>query len=266
MKKPDGANPAKLLWFVVIVFIAYVIFKSPGWFMNKPIPGSLIMMYMFFAVVAALLVMTSTDESTQGLFAPIKALVEDPSKKIIRNAVFVIAPIVGALITYNQIKPGFDAPVELRATHPAPPTIMKAYDKTFNLATLENPFRKLQTENPEKFKEAVKEGGAVYFKNCFFCHGDKLDGKGHFAQGFNPLPLPFQGKDTIAQLQESFVFWRISTGGPGLPKEATPWLSAMPVWHTFLSEDEVWKAILFIYDYTDNAPRSWVSANSKKDG
>ncbi len=251
----------KLLQLVIVVLIAYVIFKAPGWF-GTPIPGSLIIMYMFFVVVGALLVMTSSEESTQGLFAPIKALVEagqSPSMKmrIIRVVVFAAVPIVGALLTYNRIRPGFEPPVELRATHPAPPSIVKAFKKTYDLATLENPFRKLQKENPEKFKEAVKEGGNVYFKSCFFCHGDKLDGKGHYAQGFNPLPLPFQGMDTIAQLQESFVFWRISTGAHGLPKESTPWHSAMPVWQNFISEDEIWKAILFIYDYTGNAPRSW---------
>ncbi|HXI10170.1 MAG TPA: cytochrome c, partial [Thermodesulfobacteriota bacterium] len=162
-----------------------------------------------------------------------------------------------AIITYNQVKPSFEAPVELRATHPAPPSTMRAYGKTFNLATLENPFRKVAKENPEEFKSLVKAGGEVYFKNCFYCHGDKLDSHGHYAQGFNPLPLPFQGKDTIAQLQESFVFWRISTGGPGLPKESTPWISAMPIWKDLLTEEEIWKSILFIYDYSGNVPRSW---------
>lgn len=247
----------KLVQFIVLVLIAYGVFKAPGALMGKPIPGSLIIMYMFFAVVTILLVMTSTEESTEELFAPIKALVEDPGKAAVRNVIFVVVPVIGAALTYNGVKPGFEAPVELRATHPAPPSSLRAFNKTFNLGTLANPFRKIEKEDPARFKELVKEGGIVYFKNCFYCHGDKLDGKGHYAQGFNPLPLPFQGKDTIAQLQESFVFWRISTGGPGLPKESTPWISSMPVWQNLLSEDEIWKAILFVYDYTGNVPRSW---------
>lgn len=246
----------KLLQFAILVLIAYGIFKAPGWF-GVPIPGSLIIMYMFFAVVAILLVMTSTEKSTQELFGPIKALVEDPSKAMTRNVVFALVPIIGVVITFNQVKPSFEAPVELRATHPAPPSTLRAFNKSFNIGTLENPLRKIEKEDPEKFKELVKEGGVVYYKNCFYCHGDKLDSKGHFAQGFNPLPLPFQGKDTIAQLQESFVFWRVSTGGPGLPKESTPWLSSMPIWKDFLSEDEIWKVTLFIYNYTGNVPRSW---------
>lgn len=247
----------KLLKFAILCLAAYVVFKFPGWGFNKPIPSSLILMYMFFAVVVILLVMTSTEEGARSLMAPIKALFDDPSKKLIRNVVFAIVPIIAALITYDQIAPTFEAPVELRSTHPAPPAKLKAFGKTFNLATLENPFRKYEKEDPAKFKELVREGGIVYFRNCFFCHGDKLGGNGHYANGFNPLPLPFQGKDTIAQLQESFVFWRIATGGPGLPKESTPWMSSMPVWQNFLKEDEIWKVILFIYDYTGNVPRSW---------
>lgn len=248
----------KLLQFVLVVLVAYVFFQLPNMILGKPIPASLILMYMFFVITMALLVFTATDESTNELFAPIVALVGDPSKAGTRKIVFAIVPLVFAFITYNQVKPNFEAPVELRSTHPAPPTSLKAYKKSFDMTTLENPFRKVETEDPERFAELVKEGGDVYFKNCFYCHGDKLYGKGHYAMGFNdPLPLPFQGVDTIAQLQESFVFWRIATGGPGLPKEATPWKSPMPVWKDFLTEDEIWKVILFIYDYTDNVPRSW---------
>lgn len=247
----------KLLQFVVCTLIIYGVFKSPQYLLNQPIPSSLIFMYMVIGIAGILLVMTATEEGTQGLVGPIKTLIEDPSKSTLRNIVFVIIPVAIACITYGQLKPNYEAPVELRSTHPAPPSSAKIYGKSYNLATLENPYRKLEKEDPAKFAELVKEGGAVYFKNCFYCHGDKLDGRGHYGQGFNPQPLPFQGIDTIAQLQESFVFWRIATGGPGLPEEATPWMSAMPVWQDFLTEDEIWKVILFIYDYTGNRPRSW---------
>ncbi len=247
-----------LLQFFITVIVAYGIFKAPGVLMGKPIPSSLILMYMFFAIVMTLLVITSTEKGMRELIAPIKALVHDPGKKTARNIIFALVPLIAAYVTtYDLIRPSSESPVELRSTHPAPPSILKAFGKTYNMNTLTNPYRKFQKEDPVKFKELVREGGVVYFKNCFYCHGDKLDGRGHYAQGFNPLPLPFQGKDTIAQLQESFVFWRISTGGPGLPKESTPWLSAMPIWKEILTEDEVWKAVLFIYDYTGNVPRSW---------
>jgi len=223
------------------------------------IPSSLLMMYMFFVGAGVFMVFTFTEESMNELTAPIKALVEDPSKKMIRNVVFLLVPLAVGSYAYAKMIPNFEAPLELRTIHPAPPSSVKAYGKRYDLMTLENPYRKLEKEDPEKFKKYVKEGGMVYVKNCQYCHGDKLDGRGPYAEGLNPTPLNFQDVGTIAQLQEAYLFWRITTGGPGLPAEATPWLSAMPVWKDFLTEEEVWKVILFLYDYTGQRPRSWES-------
>lgn len=254
MKLPKLLQPVLV---VVGVYIAFKLVFSVG--LHQPIPSSLLTMYMFFVVVATLLVTTATEESAQEMAAPIKALVEDPGKKTIRNIVFVLVPLLAGWMTYSKLAPSFEAPVELRTIHPAPPATMKAFGKSYDLLKLENPLRKYQKEDPEKFRTYVKEGGAVYYKNCHYCHGDKLNGRGQYAPGFNPMPANFQDVGTIAQLQESFLFWRISTGGPGLPKEATPWLSAMPVWKDFLTEEEIWKVILFLYDYTGQAPRSWAA-------
>lgn len=225
--------------------------------LEQVIPSSLLNMYMFFVVAGTFMVFTFNEESTQQIVAPIKALVEDPSKKMLRNIVFMVVPLFFGWLTFQQMKPNFEAPLELRTIHPAPPAAIKVFGKRYNLLTLENPFRRFEKEDPEKFAKLVNEGGGIYIKNCQYCHGDKLDGKGPYAQGLNPVPLNFQDIGTIAQLQEAYLFWRISTGGPGLPKEATPWLSAMPVWENFLTEDEVWKVILFLYDYTGYEPRSW---------
>jgi mono/diheme cytochrome c family protein len=221
------------------------------------IPSSLLNMYMFFVVAGVLMTYTFTEESTRELIAPIKALVEDPDKRKVRNIVFVIVPLVAGLYTFSKMLPSYEAPVELRTIHPAPPSSAKIYGKRYDLMKLENPLRKLAKENPEKFDEHVQAGAIIYIQNCQYCHGDKLDGQGPYAPGLNPLPLNFQDIGTIAQLQESFLFWRIATGGPGLPKEATPWISSMPVWQDFLNEEEIWQVILFLYDYTGHQPRSW---------
>ena len=82
-------------------------------------------------------------------------------------------------------------------------------------------------------------------------------GKGHFAHGFNPPPANFQDPGTIAMLQEAFLFWRISKGGPGLPKESTPWNSVMPAWEDRLTEDQIWQVIMYLYDATGQQPRRW---------
>ena len=250
----------RLIQLVLTFFGVYLGFIVVfDYLLGQVIPSSLLMMYMFFVGAGVFMVFTFTEESMNELTAPIKALVEDPSKKMIRNVVFVLVPLIAGYYTYSKMLPNFEAPLELRTIHPAPPSSVKIFGKRYNLLTLVNPYRKIEKEDPEKFKQLVFEGGEVYIKNCQYCHGDKLDGRGPYAEGLNPVPLNFQDVGTIAQLQEGYLFWRIATGGPGLPAEATPWLSAMPVWEDFLTEDEVWKVILFLYDYTDQRPRSWES-------
>ena len=221
------------------------------------IPRSLLTMYMFFVTAGVFMVFTYDEDRTRELAAPIKAMVENPQYRMIRNVVFTIIPLLVGFGVYTKMLPSFDAPVELRTIHPAPPSTAQIYGRRVNLLELQNPFRKFETEDPEQFAEYVTEGATVYIENCQYCHGDKLDGKGPYAEGLNPTPLNFQDIGTIAQLQESYLFWRITTGGPGLPAEAAPWISSMPVWQNFLEEDEIWKVILFLYDYTGHQPRSW---------
>lgn len=248
----------RLLQATLVVVGIYVAFRLIfDVLLDHLIPASLLTMYMFFVVAGVFMVFTFTEEGAAELVAPIKALVEDPSKRMIRNIVFVLFPLAAGYGAYSQALPGLEAPLELRSTHPAPPSTAKIFGDRVDLLTLENPYRKLEKEDPDQFAELVAAGGAVYIKNCQYCHGDKLDGQGPYAQGLNPLPLNFQDIGTIAQLQESYLFWRIATGGPGLPDEATPWNSSMPVWQNFLTEDEIWKVILYLYDYTGHRPRSW---------
>ena len=253
MKKMPRLLQATLT--IVLIYFGFVIVFD--YILIEVIPASLLGMYMFFIIAGVLAVFTFTEKGAQELVAPLKALLEDPDKRKLRNIVFVAAPLLVAAYAYFQSVPGFEAPVELRAIHPAPPSTLKMFGKRYDLTTLENPFRHFETHDPEKFGRFVAEGAVVYVRNCQYCHGDKLDGKGPYAQGLNPLPINFQDIGTIAQLQESFLFWRIATGGPGLPDEAAPWNSSMPVWQNFLSEEEIWKVILYLYDYTGQTPRTW---------
>lgn len=247
-----------LLQVVCIIVLSYCGFILLfDYILGQVIPASLLRMYMFFIIIGVLAVYTATEEGAQGLLNPIKAMVEDPGNRMIRNLVFSVVPLLAGFYIYQQTTPSVEAPVELRSIHPAPPSTAKIFGKRFDLRTLENPYRKFEKEDPDRFRKLVNEGASIYIQNCQFCHGDKLDGQGIYATGLNPVPLNFQDVGTIAQLQESYLFWRISTGGPGLPDEAAPWISAMPVWQEFLSEEEIWQVILFLYDYTGHRPRSW---------
>lgn len=243
-----------LLLSALTIAVLYVAF---AYMLQPPIPKSLLLQYMIICSVGVALVASFDDETAARLTAPIGLLLGSP-KLWIARAVAGVAVICGAAyLSYSYVKPSSSSPVELRTVHPAPPSTLRVYGKSYDLLKLENPIRTTARKGTPDYAEAIKQGGDLYYKNCMYCHGDLLNGQGHFGAAFNPRPANFQDVGTIAQLQESYLFWRITTGGPGLPREGSPWASAMPVWHEMLKEDEVWKIITFLYDYTGHEPRSW---------
>ena len=183
---------------------------------------------------------------------PIHRLLVDPDKRVGRIALLVIVPALVGLLAYGQVSATVGAPPSLRSVHPAPPSEITYRGETLRIEGLENPLR-----HEGDMAEHLAVGATVYVQNCMPCHGDRMDGEGHFAHAFNPLPADFTSNGTIAQLTESYVFWRVAKGGPGLPKEGTPWNSAMPAWEDLLTEDEIWSVILYLYDQTGWSPRTW---------
>ena len=239
--------------FVGILLTIYGGLKSMSFFM-PPLPGQVIVMYMILSFFAFFIYFSIHDATLEDFLEPIRAVLADDDKKISRVIIiYLLIPLLAGYVTYAEVKPSFEPPVSPRITHPEPPTEIDIKGNTLRILGLVNPLRK-DTANLPK---ALEEGKAIYYQNCFFCHGDDLDGKGHFAPAFNPPPPPFRGTDTIAQLPESYVFWRIAKGWRGLPAGANPWDSAMPPFEDLLTVDQMWKVNLFIYDATGNKPRTW---------
>lgn len=257
-----------LIRAILVIIVAYLIF---AYAIPPLLPQSLLIQFMVITIVSVLLYYSAEDARWEAFKMPLLALLRRKKLWPIRWCFLLVIPGLVGYTSFEMMRPSWESPVELRQVHPAPPSKLKAFGKTFNLKTLENPIRTQVVEQLKTNKDtayltyhdAVKKGSEVYFKNCFYCHGDLLDGQGPFAKGFNPVPANFQDVGTIAQLQEAFLFWRISTGGPGLPKEGTPWNSAMPVWHEMLQEDDVWNVITYLYDYVGQVPRMWDQEVSK---
>ncbi len=254
---------------VMVIIIAYLVFDNA---FPPLLPMTLMIPYMIITIIGVLLYFAFDDQRWEAFKAPITTVVRDDDKVAARWGLLVVIPLIAAYTVYGMVKPATDAPVELRQVHPAPPASVKVFNKRYNLASLENPLRQKilgtmkidRDAGWDQYNEAVMAGRDIYYQNCFFCHGARLDGQGHYAHGFNPMPINFQDSTLIPQLQESFLFWRITTGAAGLPKEGTPWNSAMPVWHEMLKEEDVWRVILFIFDYSGQMPRIWDADLSKE--
>jgi len=242
-----------VLAYIVVVWVVPLL---PG---SAIVPKSVVLQYMVTVLVGLLIYVSDNEERWARFKEPIAAVLVAPRLRVARAALLVVVTVLVGLIAYGQVATTVAAPPNLRSIHPAPPAEITFRGKSITLTGLENPLR----AHPESLALYLAEGKGVYYRNCLPCHGDHLDGQGHFASGFNPLPANFQDNGTIAQLTESFVFWRVAKGGPGLPREGTPWNSAMPQWEDFLTEREIWSVILFLYDQTGWKPRRWETEPGK---
>ncbi len=247
LKHPFGQAVALLVGS--FLFFKYGVPLFPG---SAPVPNSVILQYTLIALVGVLIFVSENEERWKRFKEPIQATLVDADKRALRGVLLAAIPLVIGLATFNMTRPKVGSIAQLRAVHPAPPSTINYDGRSLEIQGLENPLRSRGT-----IEEHYLEGRRVYYQNCIPCHGDLLDGQGHFAHGFNPVPLSFHETGTIDQLQESFLFWRIAKGGLGLPREGTPWNSAMPVWEDFLTEDEIWSVIIFLYEQAGLEPRTW---------
>lgn len=221
-----------------------------------PIPSSVIGIYMGIATLALAAYVTSDRDRWRSFSEPLRQLMTERRYAPALVAVLVLVPALVAASVWIRASAPLQAPFFSRTIHPAPPSEITVHDRPVDLINAENPYRHLETADPEAFKTHLANGRSVYYRNCVFCHGDNMAGDGMYAHGLNPIPTSFQDSGTIPMLQESFLFWRISKGGPGLPEEGGPWDSAMPAWEKFLTDDEIWDVILYLYDFTGRRPRA----------
>ncbi len=224
---------------------------------SPPIPSSLFTFYMTIIVLGLAVYVTATTRNMESFWAPVRALLVAENLRWPRWIAMVAIPLAAGFLSALALIPLNTAPLSLRVIHPAPPESIQFRGKAINLGEAQNPLRAVKAADPKAFAGHVENGKKIYYGNCFFCHGDHLAGRGPFARAFNPQPADFQDVGTIAQLQESYLFWRIAKGGPGLPDESWPGRSAMPKWEDILSEEEIWAVILFLYEKTGHPPRTW---------
>lgn len=254
----------KFTQFTLLLVFAYLFFQFGIPALSEmltgtaaPVPAHLLWAIYMPIVALILLLYVSSNEATWNEFkSPLRTLIFERERRpivILRMGILVAFPLLAGWAAFNRIQPEVTAPAELRSIHPAPPGSITVDGQLIDLRTATNPFR---DANGVSDPEALAVGKEIYGRHCVFCHGDALNSGGLFADALRPRPADFTDPGTIAQLQESFLFWRISKGGPGLPPEGKGWNSAMPAWEGTLSADEIWQVITYLYDATGQQPRA----------
>lgn len=199
-----------------------------------PVPAFALGIYMICAVVGAFVYASSDEERWRAFLAPIARTLVLPAGPIPRRRLLALAipPLLVGWLSWGQLVPSADTPAVIRVQHPGLPE---------RYAEMSNPVSDLSEPNRDV---AIREGTVLYQKNCRPCHGTKADGNGPLARGLRLRPVDFTDPGTIATVVEQYPFWRIDTGGPGLPDVATPWNSSMPAWGDDLEPEEIWRIIM----------------------
>ena len=228
----------------ILLVAVFLVLKFGLPLITAPLPMSLIWLYLFLTTVGIVVYGTLSAESTEALLGPIFRFLGgeglNGSAKLARLAVLVLVPLLVGWQTYSELVPSSQPPAENRTIHPAPPG---------EFVGLANPV----PNTPEN----VMMGKGLFSAFCSPCHGAKFNGNGPASDGFNPPPANFVDPGTIAQLQESYLFWRIKKGGVGLNVEGHPWKSAMPRWEVELPDEWIWKIIMAEYAGSGQKPRTW---------
>ena len=207
-----------------------------------PLPSSLVLMYTGMAGAAILLYFSVRDDRWQAFVDPVAEFLRDPmprsaTKRVSRLVVLALVPLVVGGRAYISVTAEPEPPADPPGIH-------------FNLPGSYNAI-----ENPLPWTEDnIREGGILFTRNCAMCHGDAQDGNGPFARALQPRPANFRDPGTIAQLDENYLYWRIKEGGPALPNGSIEYRSAMPAWDGALTDDEIWKIIMFEYTNAGVSP------------
>jgi mono/diheme cytochrome c family protein len=89
----------------------------------------------------------------------------------------------------------------------------------------------------------LARGRAIYTAKCALCHGDQGAGDGPVAKALPLKPASFKDTAMVAEMSDSFWFWRVSEGAAVEPYRSAG--SVMPAWKDELSVDDRWAVIAY---------------------
>ena len=90
-------------------------------------------------------------------------------------------------------------------------------------------------------EENLHAGKLLYDGNCSRCHGLSGYGDGQDGKELKPRPANVAMFSKMPMATDGYLFWAISEGG-------APIQTAMPAFKNSLTEEEIWKIIIYLRD------------------
>src|SRR6266511_5874360 len=144
-------------WWVAIYILLRFGFTAP-------IPSSVVSLYMGIISLAILAYVSSSQERRGEVSGPLVRFMTDKRYTVLLAATVVAIPALAAANVYVQMNVPVEPPLFSRTVHPASPSDVTVHDKKIDLDG-ENPFRHLETSNPEEFRKHVENGRQVFYRN-----------------------------------------------------------------------------------------------------
>ena len=90
-----------------------------------------------------------------------------------------------------------------------------------------------------KTPDTVREGGALYAKNCAACHDASGMGHGEAGLALYPSPALLAHLIRMPGTVDEYLLWAISDGGK-------PFGTKMPAFKDVLAEEQIWQIITYV--------------------
>jgi mono/diheme cytochrome c family protein len=98
---------------------------------------------------------------------------------------------------------------------------------------------------------ALKEGQALYQKNCVICHGAKGASNGPAAGSLPQKPANFTDAKMMQHASDGELFWKMTTGR-----------APMPSWQDKLTETQRWELVIYLRKLTQEGKYKYLGAAS----
>jgi len=126
----------KLLQAAVVLVGAFLLFRFG---IRPPMPNSVLSLYMAITLMAVLVYVSSDGDSWRAFVTPLWRTLTAPGRRPVRVALGVLLPLLVGYLAYSQAAARVEAPLELRAVHPAPPASINFRGKEINLQAADTP-------------------------------------------------------------------------------------------------------------------------------